>query len=96
MVTNRVDRKTKAIGLGIGLILVGLLLGWGGLTPLSQYRDADGYLLSDALSIDRPSSAVTTSDVSLLRGHYDCAAEETLVLDFFSPDDVSAAERVEV
>jgi hypothetical protein len=71
------------IGVGLGLVLV-----WNGATPLSQDRDADGYLMSSPLTIDRSSSAVMANDVGLLRGHYDCAAEETLLLSFATPDDV--------
>ena len=82
------DRRSRAIGFGVLLVLVGLLLVWGGLTPLSQHRDADGYLLSDSLVIDRASHAVVTADVGLLRGHYDCAREESLIFHLFSPDDV--------
>lgn len=82
------DRRTAAIGTGVLLVLVGLLLVWGGLTPLSQNRDADGYLMSDPLTIDRRSHAVVTNDVGLLRGHYDCAAEETFLLAFSTPDEV--------
>jgi hypothetical protein len=74
--------------LGAVVALIGLLLIWGGLTSLSQDRDADGYLLSDPLTVDRSSRAVIAKDVRLLRGHYDCAAEESFFLDFFSPDDV--------
>jgi hypothetical protein len=82
------DRRTKAIGFGVVAVVVGLLLVWGGLTPLSQTRDADGYLMSDALTVDRPSHAVISNDVGLLRGHYDCAGEETLILGFSTPDEV--------
>lgn len=82
------DRRTMAIVFGAVLVLVGLLLVWSGLTPLSQSRDADGSLLSDPLTIDRPSHAVVTNDVGLMRGHYDCAAEETLILGFSTPDEV--------
>ena len=76
------------VALGIVFVVLGLLLVWGGLTPLSQFRDADGYLMSDPLTIDRPSRAVVTNDVGLLRGHYECAGEETLILNLYSPDDV--------
>lgn len=81
-------RKQVAIVIGAVFVAVGLLAIWGGLTPLSQYRDADGYLLSDPLTIDRPARAVLTTDVELLRGHYECAGEETLILGLYSPDDV--------
>lgn len=83
-----VDRRTTRTGFGVVLMVVGLLFVWGGLTPLSQYRDADGYLLSDPLKIDRPSRAVVTNDVGLLRGHHECASEETFVLDLVTSDEV--------
>ena len=78
-------RISKAMAFGIACVGLGLVLGWAGLTPLSQDRDADGYLLSDALTVDRSSHAVMTSDVELLRGHHECAGEETFLLDFYSP-----------
>lgn len=81
-------RNQKSVVFGVVLVVLGLLLVWGGLTPLSQNRDTDGYLMSDRLTIDRPSQAVVTNDVGLLRGHYECAGEETLILGFYSPDDV--------
>ena len=81
-------RNQKAIAFGVAFVVLGLLLTWGGLTPLSQHRDADGYLLSDPLTVDRSSRAVITNDVGLLRGHYECAGEETFLLGFYSPDDV--------
>jgi len=80
--------RNLAIVLGSGLVVLGLLLAWGGVTPLSQHRDADGYLMGDPLTIDRPSRAVITNDVGLLRGHYECAGEETLILNFHTPDAV--------
>lgn len=82
------DRRTKAIGFGIVVIAVGLLFVWRGLAALSQPRDADGYFVSAPLRIERASRAVMTNDVGLLRGHCDCAAEETLILNLYSPDDV--------
>jgi hypothetical protein len=83
-------RNTRSIVIVLGAVvaLIGLLLVWGGLTPLSQHRDADGYLLSDPLTVDRSARAVITNDVELLRGHYECAGEETFFLAFYSPDDV--------
>lgn len=82
------SRKTIAVVSGGFVAFVGLLLVWGGLTPLSQYRDADGYLLSDPLTVDRSSRAIITNDVGLLRGHWDCAGEESFFLAFYSPEDV--------
>ena len=87
-VIRMTGRKQAPIVFGAVFVAVGLLAAWGGLTPLSQDRDADGYLLSDPLTVDRPSRAVITTDVGLLRGHYECASEETLILGFYSPDDV--------
>jgi hypothetical protein len=81
-------RRNLAVVFGGVFVALGLLLAWGGVTPLSQDRDPDGYLMSDPLTIDRPSRAVITNDVGLLRGHYECAGEETLILGLYSPDDV--------
>lgn len=81
--------RNKTIVFGTVLAVVGLALVWGGLGPLSQSRDAHGYVMSDSLSIDRSSRAVITYDVGLLRGHYECATEEAFILKFHSePDDV--------
>lgn len=81
-------RRTTAVVSGGFVAFAGLLLVWGGLTSLSQHRDADGYLLSDPLTVDRSPRAVITNDVGLLRGHYECAGEESLFLALYSPDDV--------
>jgi hypothetical protein len=41
------------------------------------------------LTVERPSRAVITNDVELLRGHYQCAGEESFLLQLMSePDDV--------
>lgn len=87
------DRRTREIRFGVVAVVVGLLLVWSGLTPLSQHRDADGYLLSGSLAIDRSSRAVVSRDLGLLRGQYQCAAEETWILGLSSPDDVRMQGR---
>lgn len=84
------DRGTKAIGFGVALVVVGLVLGWSGLAPLSEYWDADdGYFMSSPLTLDRASSAIVAEDVDLLRGRYDTLTEETFIFTFMGePDEV--------
>ncbi len=83
------DRNTKFVVSGVIIAVIGLVLGYTGLAPLTEPRDADGYYMSNALEVDRPSHAVVTSDVDLLRGRWETLTEETFILEFSdAPDDV--------
>jgi hypothetical protein len=84
------DRRGKAIGFGVALLVVGLVLAWSGLAPLSEYWGArDGYFMSNPLTVDRSSQAVIAEDADLLRGRYETLSEETFVLQLMGePDDV--------
>ena len=66
-------------------LLLGVALVWGGIAPLTESRDADGYYMSDLFTVDRPSRAIITRDVDLLRGRWETLAEESLV-DLFMAD----------
>jgi hypothetical protein len=82
-------RSNRRLAIGIIAGVVGFVLAWGGLAPLSEHRDADGYFMSNPLAVDRPSRAVVTDDVGLLRGRYETLTEESLILSFVAdPDDV--------
>ncbi len=83
-----VARRTKVIGFGVGLVLAGLMLVLNGVGALSQTGNDGRYNLSDPLTIDVSSSAVTTDDVELLRGHYKCYSEGAPIHRFLSHDDV--------
>jgi len=74
---------------GALILLLGLALAYGGIAPLTEARDADGYYMSDPFTVDRPSRAVITRDMGLLRGRYQTVEEESLV-DLFvaEPDDI--------
>jgi hypothetical protein len=82
-------RSTKAVTFGAVVALVGALLIWGALAPLTERRDADGYYMSDALMVDRPSHAVVSGDIGILRGRYETVTESSVVLALVAePDDV--------
>ncbi len=82
-------RNTKMMVIGAIVAVAGLVLGYTGLAPLTEPRDADGYFMSNALEVERPSRAVFTSDVGLLRGRWETLTEETFILLFADePDDV--------
>lgn len=69
--------------------LLGFYLIWGGIAPLTEARDGDGYYMSDLIIVDRPSRAIITGDMDLLRGRWETLAEESLVDMFLAePDDV--------
>ena len=80
-------RRTKAIGFGSGLVVVGLVLiynfGLASLLHSPQFRE---YNLSDPLTIEVPSRAVVTDDVELLRW--------TTMPEFVSPPDDVRVEGV--
>lgn len=83
------DRSTKLIAFGIVAAVAGLfLVVWTGLGTLTEDRDADGYLMSNPLTIDRTSPVVVSNDIGLLRGHYECVSEDSLVAFLAEPDDV--------
>lgn len=84
-VGRRAEAKTIV---GAVLVLIGLFLVWGGIAPLTESRD-DGYYMSDSLILDRPSSAVVTTDMDLLRGRWETLAEESFAEMFMdTPDDI--------
>jgi len=63
-----VTRRTKMIGFGTGLVLVGLVLIYNvGLMSLFHSTVLGEYRLSDPLTIEVSSRAVVTDDVELLR-----------------------------
>ena len=80
-------RRTKMVGFGTGLVLVGLVLvynfGLASLLHSPQFRE---YNLTDPLTIDRSSRAVVTDDVELLRWN--------TMPDFISPPDDVRVEGV--
>lgn len=83
------DRSTRLVVIGAILLVVGIVLGYSGLAPLTEPRDADGYYMSNALEVERPSRAVVTGDVDLLRGRWDTLTEETFFLELADdPDEV--------
>jgi len=56
---------------------------------MGEYRDTDGYYMSDPLMVERPSRAIVSGDTDLLRGRYETLTEGSLVLGFVDePDDV--------
>ena len=82
-------RTTAIIVLGAVALAVGAILVFGAIGPIGEYRDADGYYMSDPLTVDRPTSAVITNDMELLRGRYGTLTESSVVLAFVAdPDDV--------
>ena len=83
-------RRTKMVGFGTVLVVVGLVLIYNnGLAPLLHSPLLGEYTLTDPLTIEESSRAVTTDDVELLRGHYECYSEGSNTYRFFStPDDV--------
>jgi len=75
-----VTRRTKVIGLGTGLVLVGLVLIYNfGLMSLFHSPVFGEYRLSDPLTMEVSSRAVVTDDVELLRW--------TTMPEFVSPPD---------
>lgn len=82
-------RSTTAGVFGVLGALVGLLLIFGAIGPLTEYRDADGFYMSDLFTIDRPSRALVTGDIEILRGRYETVVESSVALVFVAdPVDV--------
>ncbi len=80
-------RRTRVIGLGTGLVLVGLVLVFNfGLTSLLHSPVFGEYNLSDPLTIEVSSRAVVNDDVELLRWN--------TMPDFISPPDDVRVEGV--
>lgn len=86
----RVSRRAEAKTLiGAVLVLIGLFLVWGGIAPLTESPDADGYYMSDPFTLDRPSSAVVATDMDLLRGRWETLTEESFAEMFMAtPNDI--------
>jgi hypothetical protein len=77
------------VGVGGVVAAVGAVLVFGGMGPAGEHRDADGYYMSDPLPVDRPTYAVVSEDVGLLRGRYETLTEDSILLEFVAdPDDV--------
>ncbi len=86
MVTRR---SSIHIAAGAIAAVIGFAMSWSGLAPLTEDRDADGYYLSDPWDVDRPTVAIITRDIGLLRGRYETLTEEAFFLDLMGePDDV--------
>jgi len=85
-----VTRRTKVVGLGTVLVVIGLVLVYNnGLAPLTHSPLLGEYNLTDPLTIEESSRAVVSDDVELLRGHYGCYSEGSIPYRFVStPDDV--------
>jgi len=81
-------RSITAIVLGGVAALVGLILILSGMGPMGEYHDADGYYMSDALTVDRPTHAIVCDDIDLLRGRYETLAEDSILAFADEPDDV--------
>ena len=82
-------RTTAIIVLGAVALAVGAILVFGAIGPIGEYRDADGYFMSDPLSVDRPAHAVIANNTDLLRGRYDTLTEGSVVLAFVAdPNEV--------
>ena len=82
-------RRTKKVGFGIGLLLVGLVLVWNGFASLTVSGNDGRYELTESLAMEASSRAVVTNDVELLRGHYRCYSDLAPIYWFYStPDDV--------
>lgn len=82
-------RSNTATALGAIAVLLGVILILSGMGPMGEYRDADGFYMSDPFTVDRVSHAIVSSDVDLLRGRYETITEGSVVLGFVrKPDDV--------
>ncbi|MEA2003101.1 MAG: hypothetical protein U9N84_14595 [Actinomycetota bacterium] len=81
-------RSNTAIALGAIGALVGVVLILGGMGPMGEYRDADGFYMSDPLTVDRPSHAIVSGDVDLLRGRWETLVEDSLLGFMSEPDDI--------
>lgn len=82
-------RNTKMTVVGVAAIILGFFAVFMGLGDvLTEERDADGYLMSDPLTIDRPAPVVISNDIDLLRGHYRCVTEDSLIALLPRSDDV--------
>ena len=81
--------RTITVVAGVVAALVGVVLIFGATGPVGEYRDADGFYMSDPFTVARPPHAIVTGDIDLLRGRYDTLTEGSVVLAFVSePDDV--------
>lgn len=81
--------RNKFIAFGIVAAVGGFLLVWGAIAPLTEHRDADGYYMSSQLAVDRPSRAIVTGDIGILRGRYETVVQDSVVLAFMAgPDEI--------
>lgn len=78
----RTGRSNPTAMVGGVLAFIGAVLVLGGMGPIGEYRDADGYYMSDLLAVDRPHHAVISTDTDLLRGRYETLTESSLALAF--------------
>ena len=83
--------RTKRVGFGVGLVLVGLFIVWNGVGALTFNGNDGRFELTEPLTIEASSRAVVTNDVELLRGGYGVYSVLAPIHKFFStPDDVRA------
>lgn len=83
------NTKTVVIVLGAVVALFGVVLLFGAIAPLTEHRDADGFYMSAPSTFARPSHAIVTGDIDILRGRYETVIESSVVLAFVAdPDDV--------
>ena len=88
-VIRMTGRSNTAVAFGAVAVLLGVVLVFSGMGPMGEYRDADGFYMSDPFTVDRASHAIVSNDVDLLRGRYETLTEGSVVLGFVGePDDV--------
>lgn len=72
-------QRTAAIAFGIAALVVGALILLMGSAP-TEHRDADGYYMDDPVTFARPSRAIITDDIDILKGVYGPLADDAFLL----------------
>lgn len=75
----RTTRTDAFLVIGVVIAFVGGVLALSGTGPLTMSRDADGYYMTDTITLDRASRAIVAGDIDMVQGCFPQVVEDSLI-----------------